>query len=131
MNDYDQKSLNILVVGPGKEYFDDVYQSESNEFRENDLYLNVSEGFSAPEVTEVLISIGANVVAGLSVYYISKVFDKIFKAKAKAKEQGREMQIHVSISEKLIIKNVESTSDVEHSVNFVIETKGGNVQKRS
>ena len=131
MNDYDQNSLNILVLGPGKGFFDDVYQSESNEFRENDLYLNVSEGFSAPEVTEVLISIGTNVVAGLSVYYISKVFDKIFKAKAKAKEQGREMQIHVSISEKIIIKNVESTSEVEHSVNFVIETKGGNAQKHS
>ncbi|HGF7156021.1 TPA: hypothetical protein AB5C39_004214, partial [Vibrio mimicus] len=109
MNDYDQNSLKILVVGPGKEFFDDVYQSESSEFREHDLDLNVSEGFSAPEVTEVLISIGANVVAGLSVYYISKVFDKIFSAKAKAKEQGREMHIHVSISEKLIIKNVEST----------------------
>ncbi|MGS0497142.1 hypothetical protein ACU8V4_08035 [Pseudoalteromonas mariniglutinosa] len=131
MNDYDQNSLKILVVGPGKEFFDDVYQSESNEFRENDLYIDLSEGFSAPEVTEVLISIGANVVAGLSVYYISKVFDKIFKAKAQAKEQGREMQIHVSISEKLIIKNVESTSEIEHSVNFVIETKGGKVQKRS
>ncbi|HCJ4876929.1 hypothetical protein [Vibrio parahaemolyticus] len=131
MNDYDQNSLKILVVGPGKEFFDDVYQSESSEFREHDLDLNVSEGFSAPEVTEVLISIGANVVAGLSVYYISKVFDKIFSAKAKAKEQGREMHIHVSISEKLIIKNVESTSEIERSVNFVIETKSGNIQKRS
>ncbi|AEA79945.1 hypothetical protein VCLMA_B0305 [Vibrio cholerae LMA3984-4] len=41
------------------------------------------------------------------------------------------MHIHVSISEKLIIKNVESTSEIERSVNFVIETKGDNVQKRS
>ncbi|HDZ9338494.1 TPA: hypothetical protein RUZ93_003401 [Vibrio cholerae] len=131
MNDYDQSSLKILVVGPGKEFFDDIYQSESRQFREHALSLNVSEGYSAPAVTEVLISIGANVVAGLSVYYISKVFDKIFSAKAKAKEQGHEMHIHVSISEKLIIKNVESTSEIERSVNFVIETKGGNVQKRS
>lgn len=52
MNDYDQNSLKILVMGPGKEFFDDVYQSESSEFREHDLSLNVSEGFSAPAVTK-------------------------------------------------------------------------------
>ncbi|PAS34194.1 hypothetical protein CGT70_18595 [Vibrio cholerae] len=63
-----------------------IFTSPNPDNLENTLSLNVSEGYSAPAVTEVLISIGANVVAGLSVYYISKVFDKIFCAKAKAKE---------------------------------------------
>ncbi len=74
-------------MGPGKEFFDDVYQSEFSEFREHDLSLNVSEGFSAPAVTEVLISIGANVVAGLSVYYISKVFDKYLALRLELKNR--------------------------------------------
>jgi len=123
MNDYDLKSFNILVVGPGKEYFVGVCDSEQEVFNEKDLYFGVSEGFSAPEITQVVISIGSNVIAGLSVYYISKLFDKILSAKSKAKKEGREFQISVSIEEKVHIKNVESAIEIEKALDIVITKK--------
>ena len=122
MNDYDLKSFNVMVAGKGKAYFEDLLKSEEDTFRDKDLHFTISEGFSTPEVTQVMISIGANVIVGLSVYYIAKIFDKIFTAKSKAKDEGQDLQIHVSISEKIIIKDVESLTEIEIALNLVIKT---------
>ncbi|KAF7783515.1 hypothetical protein PRUB_a3303 [Pseudoalteromonas rubra] len=120
MNELDLQSFNIKIIGPGREYFQPISSEEADNFSEKGLYLSITEGFSAPEVTQVLISIGSNVVAGLSVYYISKLFDKIFSAKAKAKKEGREIQISVSIQEKIHIKNVESSIEIEKALDIVV-----------
>ena len=125
MNDYDLKSFNILVVGPGKEYFSDLRNSEKKVFEEEELHFGVSEGFSTTEITQVLISIGSNVIAGLSVFYISKLFDKIFSAKSKAKKEGREFEINVSIQETIHIKNVESTIEIEKGIEIILVKKVG------
>ena len=123
MNDYDDKSFDIMVVGPGKEFFEELYGSEKGEFRNHDLYLRLREGFSSPEITQVLISIGSNVIAGLSVYYISKIFDKVLSARSEAKKQGRDLQINVSVSDKIIIKDVENIQEIERVVDIVVKTK--------
>ncbi|MBQ4859139.1 hypothetical protein V6260_14040 [Pseudoalteromonas aliena] len=123
MNELDLQSFNIKIIGPGQEYFQPIKSEEANNFSEKGLYLSISEGFSAPEVTQVLISIGSNVIAGLSVYYISKLFDKIFSAKSKAKSEGREIQISVSIQEKIHIKNVESSIEIEKAIDIVLTKK--------
>ena len=120
MKDYDSKCCTILVVGPGREYFEDVLVEESKNFEENGLELSLSEGFSSPEITQLMISIGSNVIAGLSVYYISKLFDKIFTIKKKAAESGKKFQINVTISEKIQIRDVESTEQVEKAIEITL-----------
>ncbi len=87
MNDYDLKTFDIKVIGKGSEYFESIEKEESDTFEKKGLHIGITEAFSAPEVTQVLKSIGSNVIAGLSVYYISKIFDKIFTAKEKAKKR--------------------------------------------
>ena len=121
MNEYDLKNFEIHVAGVGKEYFQPIEVNESDTFREKGLHISVSEGFSAPEITKVIISIGANVIAGLSVYYIAKLFDKIFSAKEKAKKEGQEFEISVSISEKVIIRNVENIVEIEKALDIVVK----------
>lgn len=95
----EEKSFSILVVGPGREYFEELKQVHDEELNENNLYLNLSEGFSAPEVTNVMVTIGASVIAGVSSYYITKLIDSVFVAKKKAKESGIEMNINITINE--------------------------------
>ena len=121
MNEYDLKSFNIKVVGVGKEYFEPLKDEESGIFKEKGLYLGITEAFAAPEVTQVIISIGSNVVAGLTVYYISKIFDKILSAKKQAKKEGRMLEISVTISEKVTVRNIESISEIESALDIVIK----------
>ena len=116
MQDYDSKCCNILVVGLGRDYFEDILVEESEKFEENGLVLSLSEGFSSPEITQLMISIGSNVIAGLSVYYISKLFDKIFTIKKRAAESGKKFQVNVTISEKIQIRDVESTEQIEKAI---------------
>ena len=123
MNEYDLKALNINVIGRGKEYFQPIQIEESDSFSHKGLHLSITESFSAPEVTQVFISIGANVVAGLSVYYIAKLFDKIFSAKSQAKNDGYELEITVTIQDKVHIKNVESTIEIEKALEIVLTKK--------
>lgn len=123
MNEYDLKALNINVIGRGKEYFQPIQTEESDSFSDKGLHLSITESFSSPEVTQVFISIGANVVAGLSVYYIAKLFDKIFSAKSQAKKDGCELEITVTIQDKVHIKNVESTIEIEKALEIVLTKK--------
>ena len=97
MNDIDKKYFNICVVGKGKEFFEPLLKEEQSAFKEKDLYFGISEGFSAPEITNVIISIGGSVVAGLSTYYISKLIDKIFNIKNNARKSGQEFNIQINI----------------------------------
>lgn len=120
MNDHDLKTFDIKVIGKGSEYFESIEKEESDTFEKKGLNIGITEAFSAPEVTQVLISIGSNVIAGLSVYYISKIFDKIFTAKEKAKQEGQELEISVMISEKVSIRNIESIKEVEKALEIVI-----------
>lgn len=120
MNDHDLKTFDIKVIGKGSEYFESIEKEESDTFEKKGLNIGITEAFSAPEVTQVLISIGSNVIAGLSVYYISKIFDKIFTAKEKAKKEGQELEISVMISEKVSIRNIESIKEVEKALEIVI-----------
>lgn len=57
------------MFGPGQNYFQPIRSEESEKFTEKGLYLSITNGFSSQEITQVLISIGSNVIAGLSVYY--------------------------------------------------------------
>ncbi len=120
MNELDLQSFNIKVIGPGQEYFQQIISEEADNFSEKGLYLSIAEGFSATEVTQALISIGSDVVRILSAYYISKLFDKILSARAKAKNEGREIQISVSIQEKINIENVESSIEIEKALDIVV-----------
>ncbi|WP_299489654.1 hypothetical protein [uncultured Shewanella sp.] len=119
MNELDLQSFDIKVVGLGREYFQEIRSEEEKFFSEKGLYLSVSEGFSSPEVTQVIISIGSGVVAGLSVHYLIKLFDKIFLAKDKAKKEGRVIQISVSIEEKIHINNVEISTEIKKALDIV------------
>ena len=121
MNEYDLKSFNIQIVGAGKEYFEPIEDEESSIFKEKGLYLGITEAFASPDITQVIISIGSNVIAGLTVYYISKIFDKILSAKEKAKQEGRLFEISVTISEKVTVKNIESISEIENALDIVIK----------
>lgn len=94
----EEKSLNILVVGPGREFFSDIAQDNQRKFADAGLSLGVSEGFSAPEITNVVVSIGIGVLSGLSTHYISKMVDSIFGAKKKAADSGVQMTINVTVN---------------------------------
>lgn len=89
MNNYDLNLFHIMVLGQGKEYFDDLANSEIYTFREKGFNFNISEGFSKQKVTRVMILVGNNVIAAMSVYELVKVFDKIFIAKLKAKKMDK------------------------------------------
>lgn len=119
MNNFDLNLFSIMLVGQGKEYFDDLANSEINMFREKGFNFNISEGFSRQKVTRVMVLIGSNVITAMSVYDLVKIFDKIFIAKSKAKEHGLDLQIHVSISENVIMQDVKSTVEIEQSINLV------------
>lgn len=95
----EEKSFRVLVVGPGKEFFQELKQENNQEFSDNDLYLSVGEGFSAPEITNVMVTIGAGVIIGVSTYCITKLIDSVFSAKKKAKECGVEMNINITINQ--------------------------------
>lgn len=95
----EEKSFGILVVGPGKEFFEDFKQEHKEDLTENDLHLIVSEGFSAPEITNVMVTIGAGVIIGVSTYCITKLIDSVFSAKKKAKDGGVEMNINITINQ--------------------------------
>ena len=120
MNELDSCSFDIKVVGPRREYFQPIKSEEEGCFSEKGLYLSITEGFTAPEITQVYISIGSGVIAGVNVYYITKLFDKIFSAKVKAKQEGREIQISVSVKEKVHIKNVKSSIEIEKAIEIAI-----------
>ena len=91
-----------------------MHLKSSFEYRLNMLMISFSQ---------VFISIGANVVAGLSVYYIAKLFDKIFSAKSQAKKDGCELEITVTIQDKVHIKNVESTIEIEKALEIALTKK--------
>lgn len=97
MNEMERKYFNILVVGKGKEYLQPLEKEVFETFTENDLYFGVSEGFAAAEITDVIISIGADVVAGLSTYYIVKLIDKIYQIKSKAEKEGQRFNIQINV----------------------------------
>ncbi|QEI11464.1 hypothetical protein [Cellvibrio japonicus] len=95
----EEKSFRILVVGRGKEFFDEHMQEHTQELKDNDLYLGIDEGFSAPEITNIMVTIGAGVITGVSTYYITKLIDSIFSAKNKAKDSGVKMNINITINQ--------------------------------
>lgn len=119
MNDFDLNLFNIMVVGQGKEYFDDLANSEINTFRDKGFNFSISEGFSRQKITRVMVLVGSNVIATMSVYELIKIFDKIFIAKSKAKEHGQDLQVHVSICENVIIRDVKSSAEIEQSINLL------------
>lgn len=94
----EEKSFSVLVVGPGKEFFEELKQHDQ-ELSKNDLYLSIGEGFSAPEITNVMVTIGVGVITGVSTYCITKLIDSLFGAKKKAKESGVEMNINITINQ--------------------------------
>lgn len=59
----------------------------------------MGEGFSAPEITNVMVTIGVGVITGVSTYCITKLIDSVFSAKKKAKESGVEMNINITINQ--------------------------------
>lgn len=95
----EKKSFCVLIVGPGKEFFQELKQENNQKFSDNDLYLSVSEGFSAPEITNVIVTIGVGVITSLSTYCITKLIESVFSAKEKAKISGVEMNINITINQ--------------------------------
>ncbi|MGH1429557.1 MAG: hypothetical protein ACRBB4_00400 [Neptuniibacter sp.] len=95
----EEQSFSVLVVGPGKEFFQELKQESNQEFSDNDLYMSIGEGFSAPEITNVMVTIGVGVITGVSTYCITKLIDSVFSAKKKAKESGVEMNINITINQ--------------------------------
>ena len=119
MNEHDSNSFNILIIGPGKDYFNGIIGSEIDTFEKNNLHLEIHEGFSGPEITQVMLSIGKNVISKLTNNYIITLFEKIFHAKERALNNKQIFQIHLSISEKLYVKNIINVREVETCINIV------------
>lgn len=95
----EEKSFRILVVGSGKEFFQELKQENSQEFSDNDLQLSVVEGFSASEISNVIVTIGVGVITGVTTYCIIKLIESVFSAKRKAKKSGVEMNINITINQ--------------------------------
>ena len=93
----EDKSFEIMVVGKGKEFFEPISQENEATFTNNNLYLGVGEGFSAPEITNVMISIGIGVISALSAHYLVRLIESIFNVQCKAKDNGVNMTINVTI----------------------------------
>lgn len=126
MNEIDKKYFKISVVGKGKEYFQSLQKEEEKVFSDKHLYFGIGEGFSAPEITQVLISIGSSVIAGLSTYYIVKLIDKIYKIKSDAEEKGQKFNITVSIE---INNNIYSSSNV-NEIKQIIEKESHSISNK-
>ncbi|MGE4259432.1 hypothetical protein [Shewanella sp.] len=114
----EEKSFSVLVVGPGKEFFQDLKQENNQEFSDNDLYLRVGEGFSAPEITNVMVTIGVGVITGVSTYCITKLIDSVFSAKKAAKDRGVEMSINITINQG--DKYIQIGSDQEQAIKAIL-----------
>ncbi len=119
MNEHDSNSFNILIIGPGKDFFNAIIGSESETFKKNNLLLEIHEGFSGPDITQVMLSIGKNVISKLTNNYIITLFEKIFNAKERALNNKQILQIHLSISEKIYVKNIINIREVETCINIV------------
>jgi len=117
----DDKYLSIKVIGPGKEFFQEIPQENKKEFSENKLYIGITEGFSAPEITTVMITIGGSVLTTLAAHYLIKLIDSIFAAKKHAKDSG------VSITMNITINNgdqyINLGSDIEEIKQKIIKAK--------
>ena len=121
MNNYELNNFNMMFIGKGSEYFQSIENEESPTFQKNGLQIGVTEAFGTNEITQVAITIGSGVIAGLSVLYIKELFDKIFLAQKKAKEEGQELEISVRISEKVSIRNIESIQEIEKAMEIVVK----------
>lgn len=120
MNEYDLNNFDMMFIGKRSEYFQPIKYEETITFKEKGLLIGVSEIFSALEITRVAINIGSGVIAGLGVIYIAKIFDKIFSAKQKAKADDIELEISVTISERISIQNVQNITEIEKAMEIVI-----------
>ena len=123
MNEYELNSFNIMVIGSGKKYFDEFEQSEAEGIRLKGFNFNLSEGFSQQKITQVMVLVGANVINGLGAHDIENIFDKVLMVKSKAKVNGQELQVNVSISEKVIIQNLDNVTEIKEPIKLFIEAK--------
>ena len=123
MNEYELNSFNIMVIGSGKRYFNEFEKSEGEGIRLKGFNFSLSEGFSQQKITQVMVLVGANVIIGLGTYDIENIFDKVLIAKSKAKVNGQDLQVHVSISERKIIQNLERVTEIKEPIKLLIESK--------
>ena len=82
-----EKSLEVMIIGPGMEEFEPVREEYTKIIGNQGFHFHFGMGFSAPEITNVMINFGVSVFGGVSVFIISELIKKIFVQKKEAEKK--------------------------------------------